>query len=138
MSWDLDQIDLGILACLALVPEYPKLGPPRRWEESPHLMHLGETKPVLSALAPLLGTVSRRVLTVAAAPGTGEAPEVVPLEAVVLDVPDGGDDLVDGDLVLVVQGAPHPRRLDSWLEVCLLLGNPFFSVLNCKTDFGQS
>ena len=25
MSWDLDQIDLGILACLALVPEYPTL-----------------------------------------------------------------------------------------------------------------
>jgi len=136
MSWDLDQIDLGILACLALVPEYPKLGPPHRWEESPHLMHLGETQPVLSALAPLLGTVSRRVLTVAAAPGTGEAPDVVLL---VLDVPDGGGGLVDGDLVLAsVQGAPHPRRLDSWFEVCHLLGNPFFYVLNCKTDIGQS
>ena len=135
MSWDLDQIDLGILACLALVPEYPKLGPPHRWEESPHLMHLGETQPVPSALAPLLGTVSRRVLTVAAAPGTGEAPDVVLL---VLDVPDGGGGLVDGDLVLAsVQGAPHPRRLDSWLEV-RLCWYPSFSISKCKTDFGQS
>ena len=98
-------------------------------------MHLGETQPVPSALAPLLGTVSRRVLTVAAAPGTGEAPDVVLL---VLDVPDGGGGLVDGDLVLAsVQGAPHPRRLDSWLEV-RLCWYPSFSISKCKTDFGQS
>ena len=73
-----------------------------------------------------------------AAPGTEEAPEVFLLEDVALDVPEGGDDLVDGDLVLVVQGAPHPRRLDSWLEVRLLLGDPILNVLNCKTDIGQS
>ena len=51
--------DLGILACLALVPEYPKLGPPHRWEESPHLMHLGETQPALSAPAPSPYVASR-------------------------------------------------------------------------------
>ena len=54
--------------------------------------------------------------------GTGEAPNVVLLEVVTLLVPDGGDDLVDGDVVLAVQGAPHPQRRGSWLEVCLLLG----------------
>ena len=56
--------------------------------------------------------------------GTGEAPNLVLLEVFALLVPGGGDDLVDGDVVLAVQGAPHPRHHGSWLEVRLLLGNP--------------
>ena len=43
---------------------------------------------------------------------------------------------VDVDVVLSVQGAPHPRRLGSWLEVHLLL-EILGPVLNCKTEFGS-
>ena len=58
--------------------------------------------------------------------GTGEAPNLVLLEVFALLVPGGGDDLVDGDVVLAVQGAPHPRRLVlAPLEVRLLLVNPW-------------
>ena len=41
------------------------------------------------------------------------------LEVFILDVRDGDADLVDVDLA--VQGEPHPQRLDSLLEIRLLL-----------------
>ena len=45
--------------------------------------------------------------------------------------------LIDGDVVLAVQGAPHPRRLVlAPLEVHLLLVI-LGPVLNCKTEFGS-
>ena len=53
-----------------------------------------------------------------------KAPEEDLLKVVALAVRDGDVDLVDGVLVLAVQGAPHPRHHGSWLEVRLLLGNP--------------
>ncbi len=43
------------------------------------------------------------------------------LEVVASDDRDGDDDLVDVGVDLAVQGAPHPRRLGSQLEVRLLL-----------------
>ena len=68
--------------------------------------------------------------------GTGKVPEFVLLEVVAPLVPDGDDDLVVAGVDLAAQGAPHPQRLGSQLEVRLLLGYPSLNVLNCKTDFG--
>ena len=53
-------------------------------------------------------------------------------------VTDGDDDLVVIGVDLAAQGAPHPQRLGSQLEVRLLLGYPSLNILNCKTEFGQS
>ena len=55
------------------------------------------------------------------------------LEVVASDVRDGDDDLVDVGEDLGVQGAPHPRRLGSRLEVRLLLVI-LLDVLKCKTE----
>ena len=53
-------------------------------------------------------------------------------------VPDGDDDLVVAGVDLAAQGAPHPQRLGSQLEVRLLLEYLLLNILNCKTDFWVS
>ena len=178
-SWDLD---LGILAHLALVPKYPKLRPPNI---------LGS--PLISVSGAVLGNpVSPLSNFYDSLPSpvmcrNRKSPNVDPLVAEVLDVRDGDSDLVDideldfgeapeelgdrlfqpgfgclsypprgrlevnqvvegvrrcdgalidGDVVLAVQGAPHPRRLvlaPPEVHLLLVILGP---VLNCKTEFG--
>ena len=70
--------------------------------------------------------------------GTGKAPEFDLLEVVAPIVPDGDDDLVVVCVDFAAQGAPHPQRLGSQLEVRLLLEYLLLNILNCKTDFWVS